>query len=165
MSRWRRYMPVRLIRRVVRFAATLSVLLALVLNPLTAQAILIHDHHGHDTHSHTLSVHELDEVQRNTEHQHEEHQHDGPAVDSADSEGSSLVILLDLPEGLARGRVSSSSVAAGAGAPTAPPTNVVACATHPSDRAYAAPPWGTAPPARTRSLLEGILLTSHALLL
>ncbi len=158
-------MPVRSIRRVGRFAATLSVLLALVVHPLTARAILIHDHHGHDTHSHTLIVHELEDVQRHTEHRHEEHRHDGPAVDSADREGSSLVILLDLPEGLARGRVSASSAAAGAGNPTAPRTNLVANVTHDSRRADAAPPSSMAPPARARSSLEGILLTSHALLL
>ena len=158
-------MPVRSIRRVCRVAATLSVLPALVLSPLTAQAILIHDHHGHDTHSHALSVHELNEVQRNTEHQHEEHEHDGPAVDSADGEGSSLVILLNLPEGLARGRDSSGSGAAVAGSPSAPPTNVVAIATQQSDRSYAARPSSLAPRVCARGLLEGILLTSNALLL
>ena len=165
MIRWRRYMPARSIKRVGRFSATLSVLPALVLNPITAQAILIHDHHGHDTHSHAVGVHELYEIQRNTEHQHEEREHDGPGVDSAGSEGSSLVILLDLPEGLTRGRVSSSSTAARAGNPTAAPTNVVAFVTHQSNRADAAPPSSIAPPARTRSLLESILLTSHAILL
>lgn len=165
MIRWHRYIPVSAIRRVGHVAATLSVLPALVLSSLSAQAVLIHDHHGHDTHSHTLGVHELDEVQRNPEHQHEEHEHDGPTVDSAGSDGSSLVILMDLPEGLARGRFSSSSATAGAGNSTARPTNVVEFVTHHSNGAYAARACRLAPPLRAHSLLEGILLTSHALLL
>lgn len=158
-------MPVRFLRRVCRVAVTLSVLPALVLSPLPALAILIHDHHGHDTHSHALNVHELDEVQRNMEHRHEEHEHDGSAVDLANGEGSSLVILLNLSEALARGRASSDRDAAGADGPSAPPTNVVSIITQQSDRSTIARPCGTAPPVRARGLLEGILLTSHALLL
>ena len=165
MSRWRTYMPVCSIGRFGRFAVTLSVLPALVLCPLATRVILIHDHHGRDTHSHALSIHELDEAQRNTEDRHEEHEHDGPAVDPADCEGSSLVILLDLSERLARGRVSSSTAAARAGSPSATPTNAVAIVTHQSDRSCAELPSNIAPPVRARGVLEGILLTSHALLL
>ncbi len=171
MRRWRRYMRVRSIARVGRLAGALCVLPALVLSPLTAQAILIHDHHGHDTHSHTLSIHELDNLQGDPEHQHDEHEHehehehDGPAVDPADVEGSSLVILLDLPEGLAHGRGASTSGTAVAGSPSAPSTNAVAIVTQQPDRSYAARPSSTAPPVRARGSLEGILLTSHALLL
>jgi hypothetical protein len=165
MCRWRRYVRFRSITRVGRLAATLTVVPALVLNSLTAQAILIHDHHGHDTHSHALSVHELDELERNPEHQHEEHEHDAPAVDLADAEGSSLVIVLDLPEGLARSRVLSSNGTAVAGRPFAPSTNVVAIVTQQPDRSCTERPSSSVPPVRARGLLEGILLTSHALLL
>ena len=165
MSRWCRYMPGRLIRRIGRFAATLSALPALVLSPLTAQAILIHDHHGHDTHTHAIGIHELHALQRNPEHQHEEREHDGPGVDSADGKNSSLVILLDLPEGLAHRRVSSMSGTAVAGSFSAPSANAVAIVTLQSYRPYAALPSSSAPPVRAYGSLESILLTSHALLL
>ena len=165
MCRWRRYMRFRSITRVGRLAATLTVVPALVLNSLTAQAFLIHDHHGHATPSHAISVHELDELERNPEHQHEEHEHDAPAVDLADAEGSALVIVLDLPEGLARSRVLSSIGTTVAGRRPAPSTNVVAIVTQQSDRSYTTRPSSIAPPVRARGLLEGILLTSHALLL
>ena len=138
---------------------------ALVLSPLTVQAILIHDHHGHDTHTHTLCAHELHELHHNPEHRHEEHEHDGPALDSAESEGSSLVILLDLPEGLARGRAASGSGVTVAGTHPPPSTSVAAIVTHQTDRSSVARPSDIAPPVRARGSLEGILLTSHALLL
>ena len=165
MSRLRRCIPVRSIRRVSRFAATLSVLPAFVLSPLAAQAILIHDHHGHDTHGHAVSVHELDKLQNNPEHQHEDHEHDGPAVESAGSEGLSLVIMLQVSEGLARGRALPSSGTAVAGRPLAPSTNVVTIVTQQSNRFCTERPSRFAHSVRARSLLEGILLTSHALLL
>jgi len=158
-------MRIRSISRAGRLAAMLAVVPALLLNSLTAQAILIHDHHGHDTHSHAISVHELDELKRNPEHQHEEHEHDAPAADLADAEGSALVIVLDLPEGLARSRVFSSSGTAVSGRPLAPSTNVVALVTQQSDRSCTARPSSSAPTVRACDLLEGILLTSHALLL
>ena len=158
-------MPVRFLRRVCRVAVTLCVLPALVLSPLPALAILIHDHHGHDTHSHALNVHELDEVQRNMEHRHEEHEHDGSAVDLANGEGSSLVILLNLSEALARGRAPSSGNATVAGNPSSPAANMVSIVTQQSDRSTIARPWSIAPPVRARGLLEDILLTRRALLL
>ena len=165
MSRWRKCVSVRAIRRVGRVAATVTVLPALVLSPLTAQAILIHDHHGHETHAHAISVHELDELEGNSEHRHEEHEHDAPAVDSAESEGASLVIVLDLPEGLARTRVAADNSTTSTGAPIAPSPNAVAIVNKQSDHAYAPNPSGLAPPLRAHSALAGILLTSRALLL
>ena len=165
MNRWRKCLSVRSIKRVGHVAATLTVLPALVLSPLTAQAILIHDHHGHETHAHAISMHELDELEGNPEHRHEEHEHDAPAVDSAESEGASLVIVLDLPEGLARTRVAANNSTTATGAPIAPAPNAVAIVTKQSDHAYAPKPSRLAPPLRARGSLEGILLTIHALLL
>jgi len=153
--------------RIGRVAATLTVLPALVLSPLTAQAILIHDHHGHETHAHAISVHELDEVDGNPEHRHEEHEHDGSAVDYSDSDEPPLVILLDLPEGLAGSRAASSGGTSIGSIPVArmASTNAVAIVAQQCERSYGARPSGTAPPLRARGSLEGILLTSHALLL
>lgn len=165
MNRWRRYMPVRSIRRISRHAATLSVLPALMLSSLTTQVILIHDHHGHDTHGHTLNARELDKLPSNPQHHHEEHKHDGPTADFADGESSSLVILLELSEGLALGRVLSCRGIANAGSPSARSTKAAAIARQQSDRPYTERPSRVAHAVRARSLLEGILLTSHALLL
>ena len=164
-NRWRKFPSIRAIMRIGRVAATLTVLPALVLSPLTAQAILIHDHHGHETHAHALSVYELDELEGNPEHRHDEHEHDSPAVDCSDGEDSSLVIVLDLPEGLARTRTAANNSTAATGAPIASPPTAVAIVTQQSDHAYAPKPSGLAPPLRAHSAREGILLTSHALLL
>ena len=158
-------MSVRSIWCVGRVAAALSVLPALVLSPLSAQAILIHDHHGHETHAHAISVYELDELEGNPEHQHEEHEHDSPAVDCSEGEDSSLVIVLDLPEGLARTRAAANNSTTATGAPIASPPTPVAIVTKQSDHAYAPKLSGLAPPLRAHSALEGILLTSRALLL
>ncbi len=156
----------RPIKRFGRRFVPCALVPVLLVSSAATQAILIHDHHGHDTHSHALSVHQLDELRSNSEHLHEEHEHDEPAVDFADGEGSSLVILMALPEGLARGRVLSSSAFAGAGNRGGPRTNVVAIVTHHSHRTFTtAVPSSIAPPVRAHSVLEGILLTSHALLL
>lgn len=154
----------KLFRPIKRFGRRLvpcALVPVLLVSSTATQAILIHDHHGHDTHSHALSVHQLDELRS-----HPEHEHDESAVDFADGEGSSLVILMALPEGLARGRALSSSAFAGAGNRGGPRTNVVAIVTHHSNRTFTtATPSIIAPPVRAHSVLEGILLTSHALLL
>ncbi len=162
MNRWSWYKPVRSIRRVGRVAAALGVIPALVLSPLAAKAFLIHDHHGHDTHSHAISVHELDDVQHNTEHQHEEHEHSGSAPGYADGESSTLVILLGIPDGLVRGRISSGVIAEVAGSPS---TNTVAFDTPPPDRSFTAPSLSLAQSLRACGRLKSILLTSNALLL
>ena len=165
ISRLCKFLSTRSIGRFGRAAATLTVLPALVLSPLTAQAILIHDHHGHETHTHAISLHELDELEGNSEHQHEEHEHDAPAGDPAEGEGASLVIVLDFPEGLVRTRTAADNSTTASGAPIASPPTAVAIVTQQSDHTYATKPSGLAPPLRAHSALEGILLTSHALLL
>ena len=115
MSRWCRYIPVNLARRVDRLLVTLAVAPALVLSPLTAQALLIHDHHGHDTHGHTVTLHDLDDLRENSEHQHEKHDHDGLPVDPAEDEGTPILIVLDLPEALPGARTFSAGAAVAAG--------------------------------------------------
>ncbi|UCE58262.1 MAG: hypothetical protein JSU63_12555 [Phycisphaerales bacterium] len=145
--------------------ATLVVLPALVLSPLTAQALVIHNHHGHDTHGHTVALCDLDDLQENSEHQHEKHEHDGVPVEPTEDEDTAIQLVLDLPEGLARSRVLSSSYTAVAGGAFAPRTNVVASVTQQSDHSYSTFRSSLAPPLRARGLLESILLTNRALLL
>lgn len=155
----------RSVGRIGRMTATLTVLPALLLSPLTTQAILIHDHHGHETHAHAIRVHELDELVGNPEQRHEEHEHDTSAVGDPKDDGSSVVILLDLPDGLARSRVASGGGTLVSVPSVTFPTNTLVIAAHPLDRPSGVGVCQTAPPLRAGGSLEGILLTSHALLL
>ncbi len=165
MSRRRKYLCVGQFERVGRVAATLMVLPALVLSPLTARAILIHVHHGHDTHTHALSVHELDALQHDPEHRHEHHEHDGPGFDRPDGDESSVVIVVNPPVGTLRSRVASGGAGALAGTHAALASSLAAFVTPQSDRPCGARPPGKAPPVRVGGSLAGILLTSQALLL
>jgi hypothetical protein len=136
-----------------------------MLSPLTAQAILIHDHHGHDTHSHALSVHELDELRSNPEHQHEEHEHDGLPVDPAEDEGTPIVIVVDLPEALRGARTSSAGAAVATGIGAALRTLTINSCVVEDSRHPVESQQTLANIPRARSLVTGILLTNHALLL
>ena len=165
MSRWRKYMPVRSIRRVGSFAATLSVLPALVLSPLTAQALLIHDHHGHDTHGHTVALCDLDDLQENSEHQHEEHDHDGLPVDPSEGEGTPILIMLELPEALRGARTCSASAAVAAGIGAALRTLALNSWVVDVVRLPVESQQTLADIPCAHGLVTSILLTSHALLL
>ncbi len=162
MTRWRRYMPVRSIRRVSRFSVAMSVLPAVMLSPLTAPALVIHDHHGHDTHGHAVTLCDLDHHSENPDHRHEKHDHDGLPVED---EGSSILIVLDIPEALpgARAYASGTVVASGIG---------VALRTLVTNRCMVDVdpfPVGSRRTLgdilRADGLVTGILLTNHALLL
>ncbi len=158
----------RLARHAKHFGRCLAVpvaLPALVLSPLTAQAILIHDHHGHDTHGHTVTLCDLDDFRENSEHQHEKHEHDGQPADPPADDGRMIVIVLDLPEALpsVRGMSTSTVVVTGFG-PSPSPVAVT------TDAAANGPPLyarasSFAPRLRAGSTVVGILLSNHALLL
>ncbi len=153
------------VRRVGRAAATLIVLPALVLSPLTAQAILIHDHHGHDTHGHTVTLCDLEDVRENSEHKHEEHEHDRLPANPAEEEDTVIVIMLDSPEALPGARTSSGGAAVATGIGAAVRTlSISSCVT-----ADVRPPLESQTTVacipRAHGLVTGLLLTSHALLL
>ncbi len=165
MIHWRCYIPAHPAQRIGRLLTTLAALPALALSPLTAQAILIHDHHGHETHAHTLTVHDLDDWREDREHQHEEHDHDGQPAHPSEDEGESILIVLDLPEALPGGRLLSNGATFIAGAAAAPSTYAIAIATPHGQRASVGGSSLLAHPVRTCGSLRSILLTNHALLL
>ncbi len=156
---------VPLLTCMTRLLVMLAVMPALVLGPLTVEAILIHDHHGHDIHFHSLKFCELDAWRNNPEHQHEEHEHDGQPVDLPADDGCMIVIVLDLPEALpgVRGMSTTTVVVTGFG-PSPSPVAVTA------DAAANGPPLYTRASSfalrlRAGSTVVGILLSNHALLL
>ena len=167
MGRWHRHITFNPERRVGSLLVTLATAPALALSPLATQAIVIHDHHGHDTHGHTLALHELDDWQENPEHQHEHRDHDGLPADPTGREGPSTLIVVDLPEALARGRAVSgcTSTVAVAGTPSALPVHPLATAATNDNRPYLEGSSPFAHGVRAHGLLEAILLTSNALLL
>ena len=165
MSFGSRYMLIRHAQHFGRLLATLVTLPALVLSPLTAQAVLIHDHQGHDTHTHTLSVHDLDELQRDSEHQHEKHDHDGLPVDPAEDEGPPILIVLDLPDALPGARTFSAGAAVAAGIGGALRTPAINRCVVEDGRPLVESQQTLANIPRARGLVTGILLTNHALLL
>ena len=146
--------------------ATLVVLPALVLSPLTAQAILIHDHHGHETHSHTLTFHDLDDWWENPEHQHKEHEHGGQPADPPEDDDDPIVIVFGLPDALMRVRGLSAGTVAVAG-PASTPRAITATVdgdTCKNPSLYEC--LGTrAPNLRAGRIVASILLSNHALLL
>ena len=165
MSRWCRYIPVNLARRVDRLLVTLAVAPALVLSPLTAQALLIHDHHGHDTHGHTVTLHDLDDLRENSEHQHENHDHDGLPVDPAEDEGTPILIVLDFPEALPGARTLSGGAAVATGIGAALRTLTVSSWVVEDVPSPVESQQALANIPRAHGMVTGILLTSHALLL
>lgn len=165
MIRWRRYMPVRLTRWVGHMAVTLSVFPALVLSPLTAQALLIHDHHGHDTHGHTVPLYDLDALREHSEHQHEKHEHDGLPVDAAEDQDTPILIVVDLPEALPGPRTFSAGAAVAGGIGAALRTLAIHSCVVADGRPLVQGQQTLADIPRAHGLVTGILLTSHALLL
>ncbi len=139
---------------------------AVILGPLSANAILIHDHHGHDLHTHGIAVHEVDDWQTNSEHGHEDHEHDGaPQEDSSADDGDPVVIVLELPDTLLRVRGLSASHLVGTRLARLPlpvaiapdPAAIRCCAD--------ARPWSGAPHPGSHTMVAGLLLANHALLL
>ena len=152
-------------KRFGRLLATLVILPALVMSPLTAQAILIHDHHGHDTHGHTVTLYDLDDLRENLEHQHEKHEHDGLPVDPPEDEGTPILIVRSLSEALRGARTTSAGTAVAAGIGTALRTLAVNSCVVDDGRPPGESQQTSANIPRAPSLIRGILLTSHALLL
>ncbi len=143
----------------------LAVMPALVVGPLTLEAILIHGHDGHDVHSHSLTLCELDAWRSNPEHQHKEHEHDGQPVDPPADDGCMIVIALDLPKALLGvGRMSTSTVVVSGFRPSPSPVAVNAGAAADGPPLYARASF-FAPKLRAGSTVVGILLSNHALLL
>ncbi len=159
------YNLIRHAKRCGRLLATLVVLPGLVLSPLTAQALVIHDHHGHDTHGHTVALCDLEDLQENSEHQHEQHDHEGLSAGPAEDEGTAIQIVLDLPEMLPGTRTSTAGAAVGAGIGTAVRTLTIASCVTDDGRSPVESQQTSANIPRARGLVTGILLTSHALLL
>ena len=160
-----RYILFRHAKHCGRLLATLVVLPALVLSPLTAQAILIHDHHGHDTHGHTVTLCDLDDLRENSEHQHEEHDHDGLPVDPAEDEGTPILIVLDLPEALPGTRTISGGAAVATGIGAVLRTLAINSRAVEDGRPLVESQQTSADIPRAHGLVTGILLTNHALLL
>ena len=154
-----------LVHRATRLLFVLTLVPAVVLGSVGAKAILIHEHHGHDPHEHSLALGEVDDWLANPEHGHEEHDHDGlPDEPPADDSGT-VVIVLELPDGLLRVRGQSNGTVCGTR--LAPSLARVAV---PHDPALSSPfpcacPWSAAPDLRAGSTVAGILLANHALLL
>lgn len=138
---------------------------AVILGPLSANAILIHDHHGHDLHTHGIAVHEVDDWSTNPEHGHEDHEHDGvPEEDPSADDSGPVVIVLELPDTLLRVR----GLSAGHGVGTRLARLPLAVAIAPDPAAISCcpnAPWSGAHHPRSRTMVAGILLANHALLL
>ena len=165
MNAGSRYILIRHAKHCGRLMATLVVLPALVMSPLTAQALLIHDHHGHDTHGHTVTLCDLDDLRENSEHQHEKHDHDGLPVDPTEDEGTSILIVLNLPEALPGTRTSSAGTAVATGIGTPLRTLAINTCMVEDGQPPLENPRTLAQIPRAHGLVTGILLTSHALLL
>ena len=165
MSVGSRYILIRHAKHCGRLMVTLIVLPALVLSPLTAQALLIHDHHGHDTHGHTVTLCDLDDFRESSEHQHQKHDHDGLPVDPAEDEDASILIVLDIPEALPGARTFSADAAVAAGIGAALRTLTINSCMVDDGRPPVESQQTSANIPRAHGLITSILLTNHALLL
>ena len=145
--------------------AALVALPALVLSPLTARALLIHDHHGHETHVHTVRLCELDDLRENSEHRHEKHDHDGLPVDPAKEESTPILIVLALPKALPGGRTVSAGAAVATSIGAAHRNLAINSCVVEDSGAHVENQRTLADIPRARSLVAGILLSNHALLL
>ncbi len=158
-----------LIDRTARLMLVLALLPAVVLGTVSVEAMLIHDHHGHDLHAHSLPLDEVNDWRNNPEHGHEDHEHDGLPEEPPDDDGSTVVVVLELPHALLRVRGLSASEP-GRPRPGRPARLPLPVAVAPEPVASIpcptnACPWSAAPNLRAGSMVAGILLTSHALLL
>lgn len=148
--------------RAVRVLVTLAMLPALL---LTQQAFLIHDHQGHDIHCHPIALKALDDWERGSEHRHDDHEHDGEPADPPAEGGSTVVIVLGIPDAAPGLRALSRTTVVGAA--SAPPLQpMVILADGPAHRRSANDISASlAPNLRADDRVTSILLTSHALLL
>ncbi len=164
MTRWFRHISFRRVARFGRRLVTCALVPVLLVSSVTTQAILIHDHHGHEIHGHALTIHDLDEWLENSERQHEEHEHDDRPADPSDDEDQSILMVLDLPVALPGAHGSSRGVVVTS---TAPATTMLAVDNTAASgrRSHYKTESSCAHVRRARSLVAGILLTSHALLL
>ena len=151
-----------LVKRTARSVFVLAMLPAVVLGQVSAEAILIHDHHGQDLHFHTLTLNDpTDPLER----WRCEHEPSRRATDPLNEDCSTIVIVLELPDALprVRGLSAGTSVAKGfAPSPVPVAATPDPAARHPSLYAH---PWFAAPNLHAGSMVAGILLANHALLL
>ena len=160
-----RNIPVRSAKHLRRHWAALVALPALVLSPFTVQALLIHDHHGHDTHVHTVGIGDLEALRENSEHRHEKHDHDGLPVDPVEDESTPILIMLGLPEALPGGRTVSADAAVATSIGAAHRNLAINSCVVEDSGAHVENQRTLADIPRARSLVAGILLSNHALLL
>lgn len=165
MQRCLRIITDTLARDTARLAATLVLLPVLVLGPLSAEEMLIHNHRGHDIHSHRLRLCELDDWRNNLEHRHEEHGHDGQPADAPEDDNGTVVIVFDLPDAFLRVRgLSTGTVAVAGPASSAQPISACQMADS-SNGSLRERPSLPAHNLRASRIVAGILLSNHALLL
>lgn len=162
MIRWCKYIPVCSIRQVGRFAATLSVLAALVLSPLTALSILIHNHQGQNLHLHAITLHGSEDYPEDWSCEHDTDQR---AAKPPKEGCNTIVVELGLSDVLLRVRALSAGQVIGTYLACLPLP--VAIAPDPAARTHCpnAHPRSAMLDLRAHSMVAGILLTNHALLL
>ncbi len=153
------------IDRTARLLLVIALVPAVVLSTVSVEAMLIHDHHGHDLHVHSLPLDQVNDKRNNPEHSHEDHEHDGLPEESPDNDDSSVVIVLDLPDALLRVRGPSAGNAVSTRSASLPLLVAVAPEPVASTPSPNPSPWSVAPNLRAGSMVAGILLTNHALLL
>lgn len=154
-----------LIKHTTRSLLVLALLPAVVLGTLGVEALLIHDHHGHDLHAHGLAIDDVNDWRNIPGRSHEHHEHDGLPEETPDDDGSSIVLVLELPDALLKVRgLSAGNVTA---APFARLQPLIAVAPEPTANALCLDtrPGFAAPDLRAGSVIADILLTNHALLL
>lgn len=158
------YNPIRPAARSVRLMVMLGVAPALVLSPLTADAILIH-YDGHDVHAHTVSFIGIEETVETPEHRHGSHEHGNRVIDPREHGDRGLLILVDLPDAAVRARAPGAGLIVTMSSAFAPLCAVNATIPTATGNAIRRSPVSTGPPLPTASTVVTILLSNHALLL
>ncbi len=154
-----------LIDRTARLLLVLALLPAVVLGTFSVEAMLIHDHHGHDLHAHSLPLDGVNDWRNAPKHDHEDHDHDRLPEQLPDDDGSTVMIVLELPDALLRVRGLSARDMVSARSVRLPLLVAVAPAPTANTAYTNARPSSAAPDLRAGSMVADILLTNHALLL
>ena len=145
-----------------RLLATLPALPALVLSPITAQAILIHDHDGQDLHFHTITPNGSEDYPKDWScEQERDHRAAEPPKESCNT----IVLELGLPDALPRVRGLSAGNVVGTYLARLPLPVAIAPDPAASTPCPNARPWSATLDLRPHSMVAGILLANHALLL
>ena len=157
-----RYIPVRHAARLGRLLVTLAMLPAMVLSPLSAEAILIHDHHGHDFHLLTVTLNDSKDYLGSW---HCEHEADRQAAELPKEDCNTIVIVFDLPDALMRVRGLLTGTVAVTGLASTPRAVAAIVGGDTGDPSLYTRPWTLAPNPRAGRIVASILLSNHALLL